>query len=128
MRPAHILVAMAKGRAPRKRLTEEQWQEAIAAELRATLAARKIMQKDLSRALGVRDPSWISRRLSGEIPISAATLLVISDFMDEDIDAVLSRAKGRATNPCLSHNDTTIPPRNPNPGAPPAAPTAIRVA
>jgi transcriptional regulator with XRE-family HTH domain len=118
---------MPKRRAPRKRLTEAEWQTALAAELRATMAAKKIMQKDMLRVLGV-EQSWLSRRLSGDVPISAATLLVISDYMDEDITQVMSRAKDRATNPCLSHNDTTIPPRTPNPGAPPAAATAIRVA
>src|SRR4249920_1485209 len=104
MRSPHIVVRMARRRAPHKRLTEDQWQQAIAAELRATMAAKQIMQKDLMRALGVTDPSWISRRLSGTVPISAATLLVVADYMDEDITTVMSRAKDRATNPCLSHS------------------------
>jgi transcriptional regulator with XRE-family HTH domain len=128
MRSPHTLVVMAKRRAPRKRLTEEQWQVAIAAELRATMAAKRVMQKDLMRALGVSDPSWISRRLAGTVPISAATLLVVADYMDEDITAVMTRAKDRATNPCLSHSDATVSPRPQPPPASLSAPTAIRVA
>ena len=48
---------MARRRAPHKRLTRDQWQQAIAAELRATMAAKQILQKDLMRAIGVTDPS-----------------------------------------------------------------------
>ena len=104
MRSPHILVRMARRKAPHKRLTEEQWQRAIAAELRATMARKQILQKDLSRAIGETDPSWISRRLSGSVPISAATLVVVADYMDEDITAVMTRAKDSATYPCMSHS------------------------
>jgi transcriptional regulator with XRE-family HTH domain len=128
MRSPHILVRMARRRAPHKRLTEDQWQQAIAAELRATMAAKQIMQKDLMRALGVSDPSWISRRLSGTVPISAATLLVVADYMDEDITQVMSRAKDRATNPCLSHSPRESAKHTPMHPQPTAVPAAMRIA
>lgn len=92
------------------------------------MAAKQILQKDLMRAIGVTDPSWISRRLSGTVPIDAATLLVVSDYMDEDIAQVMSRAKDRATNPCLSHSarESAKPPQiHPTPETVPAA---VRVA
>jgi transcriptional regulator with XRE-family HTH domain len=128
MRSPHILVRMARRTAPRKRLTRDQWQQALAAELRATMARKQILQKDLSRAIGETDPSWISRRLSGSVPIDAATLLVIADYMDEDITAVMTRAKDNATNPCLSHSDN-VTPKHTKPHTPPAeSATAIRVA
>ena len=119
---------MARRRAPHKRLTRDQWQQAIAAELRATMAAKQILQKDLMRAIGVTDPSWISRRLSGSVPIDAATLLVVADYMDEDITAVMSRAKDRATNLCLSHSDTKVTAHMQAHPPPAGAAPAIRIA
>ena len=92
------------------------------------MAAKRIMAKDLSRAIGISDPSWMSRRLSGTVPIDAATLLVVADFMDEDVAAVLGRAKDRATNPCLSHSPREGGKHTQIHSPPTAVPAAIRIA
>ena len=78
--------------------------------------------------IGVTDPSWISRRLSGSVPIDAATLLVVTDYIDEDITAVMSRTKDHATNLCLSHNDANITTHMQTHPPPAGAAPAIRIA
>ena len=86
---------MATRRAPRKTLTQDEWQAAIAGQLRAEMAAERILQKDLMRVLGVTDPSLVSRRLNGLVPISAAELMVVADYIGVDITVFLTRAKER---------------------------------
>jgi transcriptional regulator with XRE-family HTH domain len=92
------------------------------------MARKRILQQDLMRAIGVTDPSWISRRLSGKVPIDAATLMVVADYMDEDITQVMSRAKDNATYLCMSHSDANVVPHTQSHSPPGAAPAAIRIA
>jgi transcriptional regulator with XRE-family HTH domain len=109
-------------------LTQEQWQVAIADELRATMARKRIMQKDIMRVLGVHDPSYVSRRMNGIVAMSAPELVVLCDYFDEDITQVMSRAKDNATNPCLSHSPREGAKHTPSHSPPAAVPTAIRIA
>jgi hypothetical protein len=76
-------------------LTLEEWQAAIAGELRAEMAARRIQQKDLMRVLGGTDQSSVSRRMNGLVPISAPELMVVADYIGADITVFLTRAKDR---------------------------------
>jgi predicted XRE-type DNA-binding protein len=131
----HILVPMAKSRtpraktrAPRERLTQEQWQQAIADELRAIMARKKIMQKDIMGVLGVHDPSYVSRRMNGIMPMSVPELVVLCDYLDEDITVVMSRAKENATNLCLSHSDAKVTAHMQAHPPPAAVPSVSRIA
>jgi hypothetical protein len=131
----HILVPMAnsrtpraKTRAPRERLTQEQWQQAIAGELRAIMARKKIMQKDIMGILGIHEPSYISRRMNGTMPLTVPELVVLCDYFDEDITVVMTRAKEYATNLCLSHSDAKVTAHMQAHPPPAGAPTAIRIA
>lgn len=131
----HILVPMAnsrtpraKARAPRERLTQEQWQQAIAGELRAIMARKRIMQKDIMGILGVHEPSYISRRMNGAMPLTVPELVVLCDYFDEDITVVMSRAKENATNLCLSHSDAKVTAHMQAHPPPAGAAPAIRIA
>jgi transcriptional regulator with XRE-family HTH domain len=51
--------------------------ELIAAEIRAQLARARITQSTLAQRLGV-SRAWVSRRLSGEVPLSVGDVAVIA--------------------------------------------------
>jgi transcriptional regulator with XRE-family HTH domain len=109
-------------------LTQEQWQQAIADELRAMMARKRIMQKDIMGVLGIHDPSYISRRMNGIMPLTVPELVVLCDYLDEDITAVMTRAKENATYLCMSHSDTNVVPHTQSHSPPGTAPAAIRIA
>lgn len=91
---------MPKHRAPRERLASaQQWDTAIANELRATLLWRGITQKQIVDVLGAANPNYVSRRVRGEYPMTAGELMVVADFFNEDVGALLTRAKHNAKHP-----------------------------
>jgi DNA-binding Xre family transcriptional regulator len=100
MRSAHTMSRMAKRHphAPRERLSLTEWETAIPSEVRATLAWRRIPQKELVDALGL-EQSYLSRRINGKARMTPGELLAICDFLNEDIGALLSRAKHNAKHP-----------------------------
>jgi predicted transcriptional regulator len=83
---------------------------AIAAEIRVIFARRNIRQEDIWPQLGVSQ-SWLSRRLSGEVPMTTAELTRIMNVIDEDITRVIAAGTAAmieaatATNPCLSYSE-----------------------
>ncbi len=60
-----------------KGLTVRQWERAIAAEVRASMAADKRTQKDLVGLFTSRDPGWLAPRMSGDVPFSAAQFVIL---------------------------------------------------
>ena len=81
----------------------DEWQQNLAAQLRAMLAIDKQPHSQLARALGMRETA-LSRRLLGQVSFSAEELLFLADWMNKNIDDIMAAAKARATNPCMSHN------------------------
>lgn len=62
--------------------------EAVAAEIRAELARRRIPQARLAALLGVSQVS-VSRRLSGETPFDLNELVKVADFLGIDVADLL---------------------------------------
>ena len=60
---------------------EHSFREQAAAELRAHLARRRISGRALSRMLGKDDPSWVSRRLKGDIPMTTDDIDLIASAL-----------------------------------------------
>ena len=96
---------MARGRAPRKKLTGQQWELAAADELRAELARRRILQKDVMAVWNVSDHSYVSRRVNGNQPMTLGEVMTLCDYLDIDAGEMLSRAKHNVSGP---PQDTTV--------------------
>ena len=90
---------MAKGRAPRKKLTGQQWELAIADELQAELARRRILQKDVMAVWRVSDHSYVSRRMNGNQPMTLGEVMTLCDYLDVDAADMISRAKSNVSGP-----------------------------
>lgn len=82
----------------------DEWRDSIATGLRAFMAAERITQADLSRAMGMKQAA-LSRRLLGEVSFTAEELLFLADWMNRNVNEILASAKARTTNPCLSHSE-----------------------
>ena len=85
----------------------DEWQQNLAAQLRAMLAVDKQPQSQLARAMGMQQTA-LSRRLLGQVSFSAEELLFLADWMNKNIDDIMAAAKTRKTNPCLSHTDSPV--------------------
>lgn len=77
-------------------------QEAIAAELRARLARKRITDTEMARRLNVGQ-SWFTRRKNGNTPFTAQELWLVCNVMDENYAEVIAAAWA-TTNPCLSQS------------------------
>lgn len=55
--------------------------ESVAAEVRAHVARKKVRQQDIADALG-RTQSWVSRRMTGEVPFTVGDLDAICQLLD----------------------------------------------
>ena len=84
----------------------DEWQQNLAAQIRAMLAVDKQPHSQLARAMGMRETA-LSRRLLGQVSFSAEELLFLADWMNKNIDDIMAAAKARATNPCMSHSNNT---------------------
>lgn len=83
----------------------DEWQESLAAQLRAILAIDKIPQSELARAMGMKDTA-LSRRLLGKVSFTAEELLFLADWMNRNVNEIMAAAKvSSTTNPCLSHSE-----------------------
>lgn len=82
--------------ARRVQLTEDQWQAAIAAEVRAQMAARRITDRQLAARLGI-ETHVLSKRKLGRVPFRLGEFLKICDIMGADVTEVLMSAKARAS-------------------------------
>lgn len=89
-------------------------QDAIADEARASLNRNRrklgLSDSEIAIKMGVGQ-SWLSKRVNGLVPWSAAELKSFLDIIDEDITVVmaagaLAQQEYRKTNPCLSHSET----------------------
>lgn len=74
--------------------------DALAAELRAQVARRRLPHADIAQALGVT-PSAFSRKLSGQNPISVDELAVIARLLDTTADELI-RVAQEASPPCAT--------------------------
>lgn len=85
-------------------------QAAIADEVRALIARRRISGSDIARRMNV-EQTWLSRRITGQVPWSVPELMLVLGIMNEDIAKVLAAGQvaldeARKTNPCLSCSAT----------------------
>lgn len=62
--------------------------EAVAAEIRAELARRRIRQAKLAALLGISQVS-VSRRLSGETPFDINELVKVAEFLGIPVSDIL---------------------------------------
>lgn len=67
---------------------ERQINEAVAEEVRAAMARKRINQTQLGRILGIGQ-SAISRRLSGEVPFDVVELHRVADATGMDLGLLL---------------------------------------
>ena len=79
----------------RSHLDEDDFNQAVAAEVRALLARHRKVQADVTRQLGMK-PNAASFRWQGKTPWSTAELLLLCDWLDADAAEVLSAAKAAA--------------------------------
>jgi transcriptional regulator with XRE-family HTH domain len=67
--------------------------ESIAEEVRALLARRKLSQRSLAQMLGWQQ-SQVSRRLSGNTPITASELSELADALNVTVESLYGRPSG----------------------------------
>ncbi|HKX65866.1 MAG TPA: helix-turn-helix transcriptional regulator [Intrasporangium sp.] len=82
-------------RTKRGHLDEDDFNQALAAEVRALLARHRKVQADVARQLGMK-PNAASFRWQGKTPWSLAELLLLCDWLDVDAAEVISAAKAAA--------------------------------
>ena len=80
--------------------------DAIAAEVRAMMAKKRVTSTDMATMLGVKK-GWFSRRYTGDTPWSAGELHTVMDLLNEDITRCFAAGQAaleaaRKTNGCLS--------------------------
>jgi transcriptional regulator with XRE-family HTH domain len=62
-----------------------------AAEIRAELARRRLSQRDFAVAVG-QNQQWVSRRLSGSVPLTVDDVALIAKTLDVAVVALLGEA------------------------------------
>jgi hypothetical protein len=83
------------------------WHEAIAAEIRARMAKKRLGDGDIAPYMGVTQ-TYFNRRKNGHTSFTAQELLKVCDIMDVDYTEVVAAAKASMTNPCLSRSDELL--------------------
>lgn len=76
-------------------LSDDDFNQAIAAEVRALMARHKKNQADVARHLGMK-PNAASFRWQGRTPWSTAELILLCDWLDVDAAEVMAAAKAAA--------------------------------
>ena len=76
-------------------LSDEDFNQAIAAEVRALMARHRKNQADVARYLGIK-PNAASFRWQGRTPWSTAELILLCDWLDVDAAEVMAAAKAAA--------------------------------
>lgn len=71
----------------------------IAAEIRAEMARKNITQTRLAEEVFDTYPQKIQSRVKGHVPLGAAELLAIADFLGTDVVKFLNAAKGEPPTP-----------------------------
>ena len=84
-----------------------EWQEAIAAEIRARMAKKRLGDDDIAPRMGVTQ-TYFNRRKNGHTAFKVQELLKVCDIMDVDYTEVVAAAKASMTNPCLSHSEDML--------------------
>lgn len=73
--PNDILAAAQRAAETRQQLTQEE--QAYAAALRAELGRQQMQQRELATRLG-KSQAWVSRRVTGEVALTASDLREIA--------------------------------------------------
>jgi transcriptional regulator with XRE-family HTH domain len=84
-----------------------EWQAAIAAEIRARMAKKRLGDDDIAPRMGVTQ-TYFNRRKNGHTSFTAQELLKVCDIMDVDYTEVVAAAKASMTNLCLSHSEDML--------------------
>jgi transcriptional regulator with XRE-family HTH domain len=74
--------------------TASQADKLIAAEIRAELARARVTQSALAKRLGV-SRAWVSRRLSGDVPLSVGVVAGIAAQLGVDFATLAAPVDGR---------------------------------
>jgi transcriptional regulator with XRE-family HTH domain len=68
-------------------ITGAEADEKVAAEIRAALARQRVTQSVLADRLGVSQ-AWVSRRLSGEVPLTIADITQIAAELGVEVSSL----------------------------------------
>jgi transcriptional regulator with XRE-family HTH domain len=68
-------------------VTGAEADEKVAAEIRAALARQRVTQSALADRLGVSQ-AWVSRRLSGEVPLTIADITQIAADLGVEVSSL----------------------------------------
>jgi transcriptional regulator with XRE-family HTH domain len=68
-------------------VTGAEADEKVAAEIRAALARQRVTQSALADRLGVSQ-AWVSRRLSGEVPLTIADITQIAAELGVEVSSL----------------------------------------
>jgi transcriptional regulator with XRE-family HTH domain len=68
-------------------ITGAEADEKVAAEIRAALARQRVTQSALADRLGVSQ-AWVSRRLSGEVPLTIADITQIAAELGVEVSSL----------------------------------------
>ncbi|WP_336791812.1 helix-turn-helix transcriptional regulator [Gordonia malaquae] len=69
-------------------MTQDSAQRAVCSAVRAEMARRRKTQADLAPVLGVTRQA-VSRRLTGDVPLTVDELAAIADFLDVPVTQLL---------------------------------------
>jgi transcriptional regulator with XRE-family HTH domain len=73
-------------------------QEAVAAEVRAQLARKRLSGVRAARALGWTQ-RYLSRRMTGEVPFTASDLVALANLLEVPITTFFATTEGLKTGP-----------------------------
>lgn len=68
--------------------------ETVVGEIRAEMARRRLTQGKMANRLG-HNQQWVSRRLSGEVPMTLQDFLAVCGALDVEPDRILSTVTGQ---------------------------------
>ena len=72
--------------------------EAIAANIRALMGRKRVTQTRLAAAMD-KSQAYISRRLSGEVPLDTDELLFLARYFEVDVVELLAGTRSRCSTP-----------------------------
>lgn len=78
--------------------------EAVAAEVRAHVARKRIRQQQIAEALG-RTQSWVSRRMTAEVPFTVADLDAICGLLGVSLLEIVEGIPPQAEPAALDRRD-----------------------
>lgn len=88
-------------------LDEDDFNQAVAAEVRALMARHRKNQADVARHLGIK-PNAASFRWQGKTPWTTAELILLCDWLDVDAAEVMAAAKAAALEQAAAREESVL--------------------